>query len=62
MFERLNAIPWALATLPESWRTTVEHSRVWHNDKTRDPAIIPEVRAFVLWATAHSDQIAKEGH
>lgn len=62
MFERLNAIPWALATLPEPWRTIVEHSRVWRNDTTRDPANIPEVRAFVRRATTQAGHIATERH
>lgn len=46
------AVAWALATLSEPWRSTVKRSQGWRNDKTSDPAIVPEVRAFVLWVTA----------
>lgn len=49
------AVAWALQTLPEPWRSTVEHSKAWHNDPAPDPAIIPEVRSFVLWATSQAD-------
>ena len=41
---------WARQYLPEPWRTLVEESQSWHTDDTLDPALIPRVRAFVLWA------------
>lgn len=43
------AVAWALTTLPEPWRTTVERSQAWRGDQTRDDALNPEVRRFVLW-------------
>ena len=44
------AVEWGLQNLPEPWRATVERSKSWHNDPAADMSIIPEVRAFVLWA------------
>lgn len=46
------AVAWALETLPEPWRSTVERSQIWRGDGRIDPAIVPEVRRFVLWATS----------
>jgi hypothetical protein len=43
------AVVWALETLPEPWRSTIERSQVWRTDDTVDPSIVPEVRQFVLW-------------
>ena len=51
------AVAWALATLPEPWRTTVERSRAWRTDDTLDPTIVPEVRSFVLWAAGPDNTI-----
>lgn len=44
------AVAWALATLSEPWRTTVERSRVWRSDPTPDDSLNPEVTRFILWA------------
>jgi predicted nucleotidyltransferase len=49
------AVAWALGALPEPWRTTVERSRAWRTDATRDPAIVPEVKAFVRWTAARAN-------
>lgn len=46
------AVAWALANLPEPWRSTVERSQTWRLDTTVDPAIVPEVMGFVQWATS----------
>ncbi len=46
------AVAWAMATLPEPWRSTVERSRAWRADPMPDPAIVPEVTRFVRWATS----------
>jgi predicted nucleotidyltransferase len=46
------AVAWALATLSEPWRSTVERAQAWRTDPTLDPALVPEVRRFVQWATA----------
>jgi hypothetical protein len=43
------SVAWALETLSQPWRATVEHSRLWRNDQLLDPSIASEVRAFVLW-------------
>jgi hypothetical protein len=44
------SIAWARQNLPEPWRALVEESQSWHTDDTVDPALIPRVHAFVLWA------------
>jgi hypothetical protein len=50
------AVAWALDTLSEPWRTTVERSRTWHGDtETIDPGIVPEVMRFVRWIASHAD-------
>jgi hypothetical protein len=46
------AVAWALATLPEPWRSTVERSQAWRTNTTPDPAIVPEVMRFVGWAAS----------
>ena len=46
------AVEWALETLPEPWRSTVERSQIWRTDDTVDPEIIPEVKRFIHWATS----------
>lgn len=47
-------VAWALETLPEPWRSTVQRSQGWRTDETTDesldPEIAPEVQAFVRWA------------
>ena len=43
------AVAWALTTLPDPWRTTVERSRLWHADATIDTTINPEVIHFIHW-------------
>jgi hypothetical protein len=48
------AVAWALADLPEPWRTTVARSRAWHGDSTADPATVPEVLRFVRWVAARA--------
>jgi hypothetical protein len=45
-------VTWAMATLPEPWRSTVERSQAWRTDRTTDPAIVPEVMRFVRWAAS----------
>ncbi len=47
---KAQAVSWAIRTLPEPWRSTVERSRGWRTDDTVDPGIVPQVRRFVLWA------------
>lgn len=46
------AVAWALEALPEPWRSTVGRSQEWLTDGTNDPAIVPEVMRFVLWAAS----------
>lgn len=43
------AVAWALATLPDPWRTTVERSQKWHADETIDPSINLEIMRFIHW-------------
>ena len=54
------AVAWAIATLPEPWRSMVERSRAWRTDETPDPAIVPEVMRLVCWA-AGDDAIVVGG-
>ena len=52
------AVAWALATLPEPWRSTVERSRSWRTveaDEPPDQAIVAEARQFVLWTAAEGE-------
>ena len=44
------AVNWALKAIPKPWRDLVNRSRAWRRDSTLDPSLIPEVRAFILWA------------
>lgn len=53
------AVAWALANLPEPWRSTVERSRAWRGDKTREPAIVPEVLRLVCWAASEGEDAAQ---
>lgn len=46
------AVAWALHTLPRPWRDLVARSRVWRGDPTPDPALNPEIMAFVRWTAA----------
>ena len=50
------AVVWALQTLPEPWRSTVERSKAWRGDDTVDPTIVPEVMRFVHWAADHGEE------
>jgi predicted nucleotidyltransferase len=50
-----HAVAWALATLAEPWRSTVERSQAWRTDRARDPTLIPEVMAFVRWVIVQSN-------
>ena len=50
------SVAWALETLSEPWRATVERSQVWRNDQTVDPSIAPEVKTFVLWTAARAEE------
>ena len=55
------AVAWALATLPDPWRSTVERSRAWRTDTTLDPATVPEVMRFVRWATSDDALLVGDG-
>jgi hypothetical protein len=47
-----HAVTWAMVTLPEPWRSTVERAQAWRTDTTLDLAIVPEVMRFVRWAAS----------
>ena len=49
------SVAWAVENLPEPWSLTVGRSRSWHGDDTPDPALVPEVRRFVLWAASEGE-------
>jgi len=55
------AVEWAVETLPEPWRSTVERSRAWRADDTVDLAIVPEVMQFVHWAASHGEGVVVGG-
>ena len=46
------AVAWALETLPEPWRSTVERSQAWRTDNTLDRSLAPKVQRFVRWAAS----------
>jgi predicted nucleotidyltransferase len=49
---KARAVEWAIGELPEPWRSVVEQSQEWRSDRTEDPSRVPEVMAFVRWATS----------
>jgi hypothetical protein len=51
------AVAWALKTIPEPWRSTVNRSQAWRTDDAIDPAIGPEVRDFILWAGSYAQEL-----
>jgi len=54
------AVAWALETLPEPWRSTVERSQAWRDDDTVDPTtIVPEVMRFVSWAATDGEAVVE---
>ncbi len=58
LLSKRRAVAWALETLPEPWRSTVERSQAWRTDDTVDPSIVPEVRRFVLWTASDAQDPA----
>jgi hypothetical protein len=61
LLSKPRAVAWALAALPEPWRSTVERSQAWRTDPTVDPAIVAEVRDFVRWAASDGAGVAVKG-
>jgi hypothetical protein len=51
------AVAWAIDTLPEPWRATVERSQVWRADATADPTVVSEVMRFVHWAASDGEDV-----
>jgi hypothetical protein len=51
---KVEAVEWAMEALPEPWRNLVRRSRTWLLDRSADPSLIPEVRAFILWAAVEA--------
>ncbi|GHO70071.1 streptomycin 3''-adenylyltransferase [Ktedonobacter sp. SOSP1-52] len=49
------AVAWALATLPEPWHSTVEHSQAWHNKQTFDASLNPEIQRFIRMAVSQAE-------
>jgi hypothetical protein len=54
LWTKPRAVAWAIASLPEPWRSTVARSQAWRTDRTYDPAVVPEVMRFVQWAATAS--------
>ena len=61
LLSKPRAVAWALATLPEPWRSTVERSQGWRTDQTLDLAIVPEVQGFVRWAASEGASVVVKG-
>lgn len=49
------AVTWALATLPETWRSTVERSQTWHGKQTVDASLNPEIQRFIRMAASQAE-------
>lgn len=55
---KARAVAWAIASLPEPWRATVERSRQWRAQGTHDRAAVePEVIWFVRWAASEGESV-----
>lgn len=52
---KARAVEWALETLEEPWRSTVERSRAWRTDATTDAGVVPEVVRLVIWAASRAN-------
>jgi hypothetical protein len=50
---KVQAVAWALETVPEPWLSLVRQSQSWRTDDTVDPAINPQVRNFILWVASY---------
>lgn len=50
-----HAVAWAIETLSEPWRSTVERSQVWSIDETPDPGIVREIIRFVYWTASQGE-------
>ncbi|EFH82516.1 aminoglycoside adenylyltransferase domain-containing protein [Ktedonobacter racemifer] len=48
------AVAWALATLPEPWRSTVVRSQAWHGKQTFDVSLNPEIQRFIRMAASQA--------
>lgn len=49
------AVGWALAALPQQWRSLIEWSQKHRTDEASDPGMIPELADFLRWAAAKAD-------
>jgi len=50
LWSKPRSVAWALARLPEPWRTTVRDSQAGRTDRTEDPARVDAVLRLVQWA------------
>jgi Aminoglycoside adenylyltransferase, C-terminal domain len=48
------AVEWALGSLPQPWRSTVERSTAWRTHDVVDETVSAEVRRFVTWAAGRA--------
>ena len=56
LLSKPRSVAWALANLPEPWRSTVERSQAWRTDQTVDLQAVPEVQGFVRWAASEGSR------
>ncbi|HET9224631.1 MAG TPA: methyltransferase domain-containing protein [Roseiflexaceae bacterium] len=59
LWSKPRAVAWALATLPEPWRSTVERSQAWRTDQTVDLAAVQAAQEFVRWAASEGASISE---
>ena len=57
LLSKPRAVSWALAHLPEPWRSTVERSQAWRTDQTVDLAAVQEAQRFVRWAASEGASV-----
>jgi hypothetical protein len=57
LWSKPRAVAWALAHLPEPWRSTVERSQAWRTDQTVDLAAVQEAQRFVRWAASEGADV-----
>jgi hypothetical protein len=61
LWSKPRAVAWALAHLPEPWRSTVERSQTWRTDQTVDLAAVEETQRFVRWAASEGASAVVKG-
>jgi hypothetical protein len=60
LWSKPRSVAWALAQLPEPWRTTVRDAQAGRTDRTDDPAKVDDIVQFVQWAAGDSSSCQSE--